>query len=68
MSNQVASYIHIREDLEVTINSVYHDYATIKIESDDPGIQIIFFVRDLKDIINFKNSVLQAFEKELRYV
>ena len=61
MGNQVSSYIHNEVVPNVKFDS-NETYSMVKIESNNPDFELTLFFDDHKDLVNFKNSVLQAYE------
>ena len=69
MSNSISSYVHLEETPTFKFDNTNDGwYTSIKIESDHPTFELMLFLKNRRDLINFKNAVLQAYEKEFRYV
>ena len=69
MSNSISSYIHLEEVPTIKFDNTNDGwYTSIIIKSDHPEFELTLFLKNRRDLINFKNAVLQAYEKEFRYV
>ena len=61
MGNQVSSYIHNEVTPRVRFTSE-DVYSAVKIESNNPDFELTLFLEGPRDLVNFKNSFLQAYE------
>ena len=61
MGNQVSSYIHNEVVPNVKFDS-NETYSMVRIESNNPDFELTLFFEGPRDLVNFKNSFLQAYE------